>query len=367
MIDRCLESVAPMESSQHKLISGARSLAVSAFFAGTRCLGVNSLLRKLQAHKLVVVCYHGVVPDDLPEDPFRCRIAVTVSEFRAQLQSLLKTFNPVSPSDVLQWMDGGLALPPSPCLVTFDDGFRNTLTCAAPELLELGIPALVGVTTGYVGKDRVLWTQECDELILQWDAASLPMPQGMPGLPVPEDLDARAELATYVRAVCKSIPDGDRRAYLELLRSASLPYDADAFQELYEFLTWDEVRSLHDSGFAIGSHTVEHPILTRLTPDELDDELRQSKATIEREVGVECPWITYPNGGPADSSPEVIAAAAKAGYKVGFTLTGHTNLKTGDPLMLDRVCVSAGLSLNAFYARLSCVQDLARPFHAARE
>ena len=69
-----------------------------------------------------------------------------------------------------------------------------------------------------------------------------------------------------------------------------------------ELLTWDQIRQLAESGVAIGSHTRRHPRLTRLGPEQLDDELAGSADRIERELGSRPRWFAYPYG---DVDPEV--------------------------------------------------------------
>jgi peptidoglycan/xylan/chitin deacetylase (PgdA/CDA1 family) len=61
-------------------------------------------------------------------------------------------------------------LPPRSALLTFDDGYRSTLTEASPCLLGFGYPAVVFVPTGYIGGrndfDRGV---EPEERICDWD------------------------------------------------------------------------------------------------------------------------------------------------------------------------------------------------------
>lgn len=86
----------------------------------------------------------------------------------------------------------------------------------------------------------------------------------------------------------------------------------DARREDVEALSWDELRDLAARGWEIGSHTVSHPRLTGLGPEDLDRELRESKARIEAELGAPCPSLAYPYG---DHDDRVVAAAAAAGYE----------------------------------------------------
>src|SRR5437867_683972 len=50
-------------------------------------------------------------------------------------------------------------------------------------------------------------------------------------------------------------------------------------------LTWREVRELHRLGVVFGSHTVTHRQLKVLTPETVEQEIRDSKVTLEHHLG----------------------------------------------------------------------------------
>jgi len=280
-------------------------------------------------------------------------VATRVTEFANQLETLSRLFTPVSATDVLNHIENGAALPPYAVLVTFDDGFRNNLIYAAPELERLGIPALIHVASGHIGQNGLLWPHELDERIISWRHTALPMPDGQADAALSSAISERWQVADQVRNVCKRLPHGERIAYLNRLRQEPLPAEEDWQQVLYSFLSWEEVRELDSRGFSIGSHAVNHPILTTLSSSDLAFELGESKSRIEHEVGKPCPYLAYPNGGPDDFSPEVIREAEKAGYKVAFTLMERTNPHSLDPFEIDRVCIPGELSENGFHARMN--------------
>lgn len=66
----------------------------------------------------------------------------------------------------------------------------------------------------------------------------------------------------------------------------------------HECLTWDDVRELHRAGIEFGSHTVNHPELVRLPWPEVEKELRDSKAEIERQLGAPVTAFAYPYAFP---------------------------------------------------------------------
>jgi peptidoglycan/xylan/chitin deacetylase (PgdA/CDA1 family) len=67
-----------------------------------------------------------------------------------------------------------------------------------------------------------------------------------------------------------------------------------------DYLTWREVRELHDEGIQFGSHTVTHPDLRSLGPEQIDYELGYSKETIEQKLGAPVRSFSYPFAFPEE-------------------------------------------------------------------
>ncbi len=303
----------------------------------------------MQRSRLLVLTYHGVVAEDHPGD-YRFRSTVSRRDFRTQLETVGKLLSPISGSDLIDTLDGRRSLPRNAVLITFDDGYRNNLTHAAPELERAGIPAVFFVSTGYIGSDRVLWPLEIKLRLQDWDGDPLPLPGG---LEVPSDMDRGSRTAQILKIsdLCKHLSDAERRRYLSQLRAR--PWSCPLDPEVYAFMSWDEVRDLRGRGFDIGSHTVEHPILSRLDSDELTIELAASKRAIEAKLGTDCPWLAYPNGGRADFSADVVAQAESAGYRCAFTQLPGFNSPLEVPFELCRMDVPGHVHPAVFHSRLS--------------
>ena len=101
-------------------------------------------------------------------------------------------------------------------------------------------------------------------------------------------------------------------------------------------LNFAEIDLLLDAGWSICSHTMTHPDLKRCTDDRLEWELVQSRAVLERRLGMEISTIAYPFG---RFNARVIAATGKAGYKIGFTVGAETWHGKRGPLTVRRVPV----------------------------
>ena len=94
-----------------------------------------------------------------------------------------------------------------------------------------------------------------------------------------------------------------------------LAADAAAQPEALATMTWDHLRELAERGIEIGSHTVTHPHLTQISDDELDRELRESRARIQDVLARPARLLAYPYG---QHDARVCEAARRAGYAAAF-------------------------------------------------
>lgn len=162
--------------------------------------------------------------------------------------------------------------------VTFDDAYRDVLA-ALPLLEELGLPTTIFVSSSFADEGRPL-----------------------------------------------AVPE--------------LAADAEAHPELLATMTWNELREAAERGVEIGGHTASHPHLTRMSDEELDRELADSKQRIEEELGRPARLLAYPYG---EHDARVHAAVRRAGYAAAFAQWPGSSLR--NPYALPRVSFYRGESL----------------------
>jgi peptidoglycan/xylan/chitin deacetylase (PgdA/CDA1 family) len=317
--------------------------------------GINLLIHQFHSSKLLVFCYHGVLERRLTRGEANFETTVSAEDFAAHLAFLLRWRQPVTLSDVRSAMLGGRPLPRRAVLITFDDGYRNVYTHAAPVLQRYGVPAVVFLSTGYIDTDCLYWYDEVRQRLDRWPMREIEMPSDGSTPAWPADLRTREALARKIRGECKQIPNRRRLEYIGYLRAQmSEPLQLSAEQHhILDPMSWQEANKLLDMGFEIGSHTVTHPILTNLTAEELTAELVESKAEIERRTARTCYSLAYPNGTPADFSAAVADAAKAAGYDLAFTMVERMNGPESNPYMLSRITAPGHVPLTALRGRAS--------------
>ncbi|MFU8862117.1 MAG: polysaccharide deacetylase family protein [Cyclonatronaceae bacterium] len=108
--------------------------------------------------KIKVLMYHRVLTEK-PEKESRWHY-VTVAEFRKQMSMIDRLgYTPITFTDYQFYLEGKLTLPPNPIIITFDDGYLDTLENAIPVLLELDMRAVI-----FVMGNRKLESARWDEV-----------------------------------------------------------------------------------------------------------------------------------------------------------------------------------------------------------
>src|SRR5687768_14819827 len=108
-------------------------------------------IKKIRQQKALILMYHQVC--ERRNDPWE--LAVHPNHFYAQLEYLKKNFNVVSISELA---DGMVRHKMRKTLaITFDDGFKDNYTNAAPLLDWHEIPATFYVATTAMEDQRAYW------------------------------------------------------------------------------------------------------------------------------------------------------------------------------------------------------------------
>ena len=117
---------------------------------------------------------------------------------------------------------------------------------------------------------------------------------------------------------------------LKAVQARSVNSDIDR-----DMLDWSQIEELLRAGFEIGSHTLRHPDLTRISKTELECELGQARQNLEQKLQVPVETFAYPYG----RLNQAVQAAASAHYRRACTTRLGRNTLDQDPMKLRRVDV----------------------------
>jgi peptidoglycan/xylan/chitin deacetylase (PgdA/CDA1 family) len=291
---------------------------------------------------VLILGYHRIDGDGRGDAYGMC---VGAKHFAEQLAVLSRKARPIS----LQALLDGLRerrLPRRAVVLTFDDGYADTLYQAMPWLDRFKMPATVFVTTGFLGRE--FWWDELARAVqapaLLRDGLRLRI-AGEPFSWPPAGGGRRSN---------RNHGAGSRQALQQALYQRLLPVPAaqraSALGEIWEqagadgrqavacrSLAPDELRQLARADLIeIGAHSVTHPNLASLPATLQQAEIQASKACLEELLEREVTSFSYPNGSLSTDTRALVQAA---GFNCACASHSGMTLSWSDPYRLPRFWV----------------------------
>jgi len=271
-----------------------------------------------------ILVYHGVVPSE-------------ADGFDRQMEYLAERFSIVSLEAIVEKLSDPRAKPSRELALTFDDGLRNQYSVVYPILKRRNLPATFFVCPGLIDSGRWIWNHEARARVRT--------------LPV----DRRAELSRALQAPgqeteriiewMKGLGIEARKRAEDTVRAATPDFAATpADHSNFDIMSWDELAAIDPGLVTIGSHTCNHPILTSLNDEQLQSELRDSRAQLEKRLGRAVEHFCYPNGTYDDR----VARCVQEHYRSGVTMRAGEVIASCNVHTLPRTPSANDLSLLAW-------------------
>ncbi len=273
-----------------------------------------------------ILSYHRVNDEG---DPFFPSLPTEI--FERQMTFVARVYVVLTVEELAERMRRR-AVPRNALAITFDDGYRDNLTYAAPILARLGLPATVFLATGPIAGGESLWFDRLAAAFKQAATLAWRAPWGE-RLPLETPAQRLAALGQTLGRFKRLVNEERRRKVEQVLLTLGTGDDRPLKNLM---LGWDDVQALMGLGITIGAHTVTHPILSQLTPEEAHAEIFESHRMIKAACGRAPRAFAYPNGRPDDYSPAILALVREAGFTCAVTTTFGVNTLSTPPYELRR-------------------------------
>lgn len=290
-------------------------------FLNTRKIGTNVLYRlglykkafrqMKTRHAVPILLFHRIHPIDDPAwNP------IFPDHFEAIVLELKKHFDIISIQDAL---DGKLLTNGKPnCCIAFDDAFKDFENFALPVLRKQHVPVTLFVPTKPCATDTPIWTSKIDNLVLnrpaEMEGKTIAIANQHVKLNTGSDL-ACFQTSEQIKTILQPLTHAHRETELAKL-ACTLSYQPNLDYHYLNFEALNRLKSEYSS-LDFGSHTVHHPFLESVTLDELTQELKESKATLEQEISDAKNWLAYPIG----SYNETVIGETKQFYDYAFSVS----------------------------------------------
>jgi peptidoglycan/xylan/chitin deacetylase (PgdA/CDA1 family) len=291
----------------------------------------------------VILMYHSVAParDAAWIDP--CN-HTTPALFERQARFLARHRSVVSMTQLVEAVEHGRALPAGTVVITFDDGYLDCLTIAAPILKRYGLSAALYLPTEYINRGATQWIDRLytmfrvrtnDRLALEFD-----------GRQTFDLRDSRQRLMAYRRVATRLA--GAESAVREQLLVSVAGQLAPGAQPPQLTLNWDDVRRLQRAytDLEIGVHSAEHLDLSAQSETVARTEIERCVADFERELDCRPAHFSFPYNRSTERVRQVVK---EVGLRSAVASGRSVLIGVGaDPFFLPRAAAPRSMALLRF-------------------
>jgi peptidoglycan/xylan/chitin deacetylase (PgdA/CDA1 family) len=263
---------------------------------------------------LLVLTYHRIVETEADNvGLFGVERGIPVSVFEAHLRFLLKHFSPVHPdgiNDFIQSGTGNIGF-----LITFDDGYEDNYSLAAPVLEKYGLSAVFFVCSDFLDVPDPFWWEKVSYIIKNTRKSQLTLPSPLDSDNSSVDVGTEHQkIDTYERlcALIKQLPQTQVAGVIDQLATQAAVDLADC-QRTLPLISKIQLCDLVQRGFVVGGHTATHANLSLITEEESDKEIAKALDQLEGIISRPVTLFAYPYGNKNEKIRDELESRGMAG------------------------------------------------------
>lgn len=270
----------------------------------------------------VIFLFHTVETEKSPWT-FGHRYVTLFSSFKRQLSFIRKHFEIVSTSALVDKLKTN-SLKHSLAAIHFDDGFSSYVDLALPFLKKQGVPSTVflvdSIFEGYIPlRNKIAFC----------------LNTGKSAKSLLEELSPLAKGEVDIRKMNRSQFLSWSKDNMTEEMEEIIDHMFDSYKDIYTsrqpFLGEQDLEKIkNDPDVEIGSHTLTHPMLSKLNQKKQEKEILEAHTNLERLVGRSLKFFAYPYGGTKHFNStsrniirekDLIAFSAHGGINYEFSQT----------------------------------------------
>lgn len=295
----------------------------------------------LSKNTCAIFLFHGVIKKKDDDKILNCiKKHITEKKFYSIIEKLSKKGNSISLDDFLYFKKNKKKLPPNSYIITFDDGFYNNLSIAIPILEKFNNKAIFYLTTNFIKKNYMSWTDRIDYAVKKTREGSFLINKKK--LSFKNNTKDKINFLLSIRKIAKSnlsinsnkLADKIQKKFIKkIVKKSNLP--------IYKKLNWKNINKiLKNENFTIGCHTRDHEILSKLDNYNLSREITESLSDIKKNCKITVKHYAYPDGHKLSFNSKVIKVLKNNKIISSPTAINGINFINADPFKLKRIFVS---------------------------
>ncbi len=260
-------------------------------------------------NKLTILIYH-----DILETPNKIHTCIDKISLEKHFSVLSKYLNVLSLEEAYQHLIAN-TLPDNAVTITFDDGYADNVSVALPLLLKYRLKATFFIVPGYFD-GGMMFNDKIKQAINHLPDGTYDIDK-LDGCTVKLDnIKSRMSAVSEIISKIKYL-DYDERNHIADLLLAKSGISADDIRLMVDT---NQLKQLYDAGMSIGVHTMTHPILAKISPEDAEYEIVTAKEILSDLLKTTIDLFSYPNGTPdKDYTQEHVEILKRNKFKLALS------------------------------------------------
>lgn len=285
-----------------------------------------------------IFLFHGVIKKNTYQIRNYTQKHILEKSFLKYLRFLKKNSNIMSLDEIAYSLQNNYNLPSNACALTFDDGFENNYTVAAPILDDLNIPVTFYFSTDFIENNSMSWIDKIEYCLENTKKGTISLPWLKKSINFNNDRSKISILNQIRKNVKQNFKIKTNKLVESIFNQCNLkdPKKLDNF--LDKKINWKQVKNLRrNSLFKIGGHSHNHLSLGSLSKKDVNFQINKSFELFKKRAGIKLTNYSYPEGAKIDYNNYIINVLKTKGIKICPTAIAGVNKMNTDLFNLKRI------------------------------
>jgi len=291
-------------------------------------------------NNFVIFLFHGVIEKNLFEVRNYNKKHIIKKEFLKILRLLKRKGNVLSLDEILYCIKNHINLPKNTYAITFDDGFENNYSLAAPILDELNLPCTFYFSTDFIENNTMSWIDKIEycvelkkkgEVFIPWLRRKVQF----------NSKQSKINLLDNIRYFVKNnfgfninnfVNHFFNQCNIKIINHSNINIDKK--------INWKQTNILKNHRlFKVGGHSHEHLSLGLLDCKLALLQIKKSFSLFKKRINLNLEHYSYPEGRKIDYNESIKSILKFNGIKLCPTaIEGKNNFNT-DLFVLKRILI----------------------------
>lgn len=244
------------------------------------------LLIHLTSQKILLPFYHTVSDNWLPHISNLYPVR-NIKLFEEDIDYLCSFFQPVSMGDLFELVSLEKPISKPIMHLTFDDGLKEIYTIVAPLLEKKGIPATFFINTGFVDNQAIFYRYKVSLIIDAYNKNRKFSGEISNILHVEHHNDNNICNALY------RLTKNDLSIIDQVAKTLEIDFQEYLVKE-QPYLNTSQIHELLRKGYAVGSHSVDHPLFKTIKAEDQKNQVVESFKYLKDKFNLQHNYFSFP-------------------------------------------------------------------------